>query len=104
MIKEITDKNYGETIAEGKPVVIDFSAEWCGPCRKMAPIVEQMADKYAGQVIVGTCNVDENEELTGQYGIRNIPAIVFIKDGKQVDKLVGAVPASQVESKIQALL
>lgn len=104
MITEITDKNYGELLAQGKPMVIDFSAEWCGPCRKMAPIVEDLAEKYEGQVIVGSCDVDENEDLTGQFGIRNIPAIVFIKDGKQVDKTVGAVPAGQVEDKLKALL
>ena len=104
MALEITDQNYAELTAQGKPMVIDFSAAWCGPCRKMAPIIDDMADKYDGQVVVGTCDVDDNEDLAAQFGVRNIPVVFFVKDGKIVDKLVGAVPASQVEEKIKALL
>lgn len=104
MITQITDANYGEILAQGKPMVIDFSAEWCGPCRKMAPVVEALAEKYQEQVTISSCDVDDNSELTTQYGIRNIPAIIFIKDGQVVDKIIGAVPASQVEEKIQNLL
>ncbi|MBO4593974.1 MAG: thioredoxin [Bacteroidaceae bacterium] len=100
----ITDQNYSALAATGKPMVIDFSAEWCGPCRKMAPLIEELAAKYDGKVIIGSCNVDESEELTAQFGIRNIPAIFFIKDGQTVDKVVGAVPAATVEEKVQALL
>ncbi len=104
MALEITDQNYAELTAQGKPMVIDFSAAWCGPCRKMAPIIDDMADKYDGQVVVGTCDVDDNEDLAAQFGVRNIPVVFFVKDGKIADKLVGAVPASQVEEKIKALL
>lgn len=104
MTIEITTENYNELLAQGKPMVIDFSAEWCGPCRKMAPIVDTMADKYDGQVIVGSCDVDENEELAQQFSIYTIPAIIFIKDGQPVDKSIGAVPANSIEEKIKTLL
>lgn len=104
MALEITEQNYAELAAQGKPMVIDFSAAWCGPCRKMAPVIDDMADKFDGQVLVGTCDVDDNEELAAQFGVRNIPVVFFVKDGKIADKLVGAVPASQVEEKIKALL
>ncbi|MCH5178115.1 MAG: thioredoxin [Prevotellaceae bacterium] len=100
----ITDQNYDNLLAQGKPIVIDFSAEWCGPCRKMAPIVEQLAQEYDGKVIIGSCNVDENEELASKFGVRSIPAIFFVKDGQPIDKIIGAVPASAVEEKVQALL
>ncbi len=104
MAIEITDKNYSEMLAQGKPMVIDFNAPWCGPCRKMTPIIDSMAEKYGDQVIIGACNVDENEELAGKFGVFSIPAIFFIKDGKSVDSTVGAVPASTIEDKIKALL
>ena len=100
----ITEQNYDNLLAQGKPIVIDFSAEWCGPCRKMAPIVEQLAQEYDGKVIIGSCNVDENEELASKFGVRSIPAIFFVKDGQPIDKIIGAVPASTVEEKVQALL
>lgn len=104
MTIEITNENYSELIAQGKPMVIDFSAEWCGPCRKMAPIIDTMAEKYKDQVIVGSCDVDENEDLAQQFSIYTIPAIIFIKDGQPVDKSIGAVPAKDIEEKINALL
>ena len=85
-------------------MVIDFSAEWWGPCRKMAPVIEEFAKKYDGKMIIGSCNVDESEELTAKFGIRNIPAIFFLKEGQIVDKIIGAVTPAAVEEKIQALL
>lgn len=100
----INDQNYEAFLAQGKPMVVDFSAEWCGPCRAMAPVIEDFAKKYDGKVIIGSCNVDENEELTAKFGVRNIPAIFFVKNGEVVDKTIGAVPASTVEEKILALL
>ena len=100
----ITDQNYDALVAQGKPVVVDFSAEWCGPCRKMAPVIDEFAKKYDGKVIIGSCNVDESEELTAKFGVRNIPAIFFVKDGQVVDKVVGAVSPTVVEEKIGALL
>ena len=104
MATSITDQNYDALLAQGKPMVVDFSAEWCGPCRKMAPIIEQLALKYDGKAIIGTCNVDENEDLALKFGVRSIPAIFFVKDGRAVDKIVGAAPVNTVEEKIQALL
>lgn len=100
----INDQNYDAFLAQGKPMVVDFSAEWCGPCRAMAPVIEDFAKKYDGKVIIGSCNVDESEELTAKFGVRNIPAIFFVKNGEVVDKTIGAVPASTVEEKILALL
>ena len=101
---EITDENFAEYEAMGKPMIIDFSATWCGPCKKMAPIVEALAEKYDGQVIVGKCDVDDCVDVTSKFGIRNIPTILFFKDGQVVDKTVGALPVGDIESRLQALL
>ena len=101
---EITDPNFGEYQALNKPMMIDFFAQWCGPCKRMAPIVEDLANKYDGQVIVGKVDVDDSVELSTQFGIRNIPTILFFKNGEVVDKVVGAIPASELESKLQSIL
>ena len=100
----ITDQNFGEYQALNKPMMIDFFAQWCGPCKRMAPIVEDLANKYDGQVIVGKVDVDDSVELSTQFGIRNIPTILFFKNGEVVDKVVGAIPASELESKLQSIL
>lgn len=89
MALTITDANAKELIESGKPVVIDFWAEWCGPCRQIAPSVEELAVQYEGQVIIGKYNVDDDSELSSEFGIRNIPTLLFFKDGKLVDKHVG---------------
>ena len=104
MALEITDANIKELIASGKPVVIDFWAEWCGPCRMVGPVVEELAKEYEGQVIIGKMNVDDNTETPTEYGIRNIPTILFFKDGVVVDKQVGAAQKSALAAKVQALL
>lgn len=104
MALEITDSNFKEYLASGKPVVMDFWAEWCGPCRMVAPIIDQLADEYAGQVNIGKVDVDNNNDVAAEYGIRNIPTILFFKDGQLVDKQVGAVPKDKIEEKIKALL
>ena len=104
MVTEITDNNYEQLLAQNKPLIIDFNAEWCGPCRKMAPILKNLAEQYDGKAIIGSCNVDENEDLPVKFGVMSIPAIFFIKDGKTVDKSIGAVPASTIENKLKALL
>lgn len=101
---EITDQNFAEYAAQNKPMMIDFSAEWCGPCKRMAPIVKALAEKYGEQVIVGQVDVDESTELSAQFGIRNIPTILFFKNGEVVNKTVGAIPATEVEEKLKAIL
>lgn len=101
---EITDSNFEALVAEGKPLVVDFWATWCGPCRMVGPTIEALAEQYAGKVNVGKVNVDENEELPAKFGIRNIPTVLFIKDGQVVDKVVGAAARPVFEEKINALL
>ncbi|MBQ3925347.1 MAG: thioredoxin [Bacteroidaceae bacterium] len=102
---EINDSNYSEVLAQNKPMVLDFWATWCGPCRMVGPVIQQLADQYEGQVIVGKVNIEENaDELVAQFGIRNIPTIVFMKNGEVVDKVVGAAPKPTLEAKLQALL
>ena len=103
MALEIKDSNFEELLASGKPVVVDFWATWCGPCKKIAPDVEALAEEYKDQVIIGKCDVDDNDELTGKFGVRNIPTVLFIKDGEVKDKTVGAVTKAQLEEKIKAL-
>jgi len=104
MALEFTDANIKEAINSGKPVVVDFWAEWCGPCRMVGPIVEELAKEYDGQVIIGKMDVDENVDTPNEFGIRNIPTILFFKDGQLVDKQVGAAPKAALAAKVQGLL
>jgi thioredoxin 1 len=104
MALQLTDGNIKEIINSGKPVVIDFWAEWCGPCRMVGPIVEELAKEYEGKVIIGKMDVDENVDTPQEYGIRNIPTILFFKDGQVVDKQVGATQKAVLAAKIDALL
>lgn len=104
MALQITDSNFREYINSGKPLVLDFWAEWCGPCRMVAPIIDELAEEYKAQVNIGKVDVDDNNEVSTEFGIRNIPTILFFKDGKIVDKQVGALPKAKIEEKIKALL
>ncbi len=104
MAQEITSKNLPELLASGKPVIVDFWAEWCGPCRMIAPVVEELAAEYEGRIVVGKCNVDDASDLATQYAIRNIPTILFFKNGEVVDKQVGAVGKLDLKKKFEALL
>jgi len=104
MALQITDESFNELIAGDKPVVVDFWAEWCGPCRMVGPVIEALAEEYADQAIIGKMNVDENDEIPGEYGIRSIPTILFFKNGKLVDKHVGAVNKNFLEGKLKAIL
>ena len=100
----ITSENF-ETLKNGsQPLVVDFWATWCGPCRMIAPIVEELAKEYDGKIAVGKCDVEENDELAAEYGIRNIPTILFFKEGKLVDKIVGAVSKPKLREKFASLL
>ncbi len=104
MALEITDSNFQEILAEGKPVVMDFWAPWCGPCKMMGPIIDELATEYEGKVIIGKCDVDENGDVAAEYGIRNIPTVLFFKNGELVDKQVGSAPKSAYVAKIEAIL
>ena len=100
----ITNDNFESVMNSGKPVVLDFWATWCGPCKKIAPVIEELAEQYADQVIGGKVDVEENDDISFKYGIRNIPTVLFIKDGQVVDKIVGATAKAAYEEKIKALL
>ena len=104
MALEITDSNFQEILAEGKPVVMDFWAPWCGPCMMVGPIIDELATEYEGKVIIGKCDVDENGDVAAEYGIRNIPTVLFFKNGELVDKQVGSAPKSAYVAKIEAIL
>lgn len=105
MVLEITDANFEELVMKSdKPVLVDFWAEWCGPCRMLTPIVSEMAEEYDGKAIIGKVNVDENPGISAKFGIRSIPTVLFIKNGEIVDKSVGAVPKAQLTSKLDPIL
>ena len=101
---QITNENFTSLKNGNLPLVVDFWATWCGPCRMVAPIISELAEKYDGKIVVGKCDVEENDDLAAEYGIRNIPTILFIKNGEVVDKLVGAVSKAVFEEKFQALV
>ena len=105
MSLELTDANFEEIVTKAdKPVVVDFWAEWCGPCRIVGPIIGEIAEEYNDRAIVGKLDVDNNPEVSAKYSIRNIPTVLFFKDGKVADKQVGAVPKNAFVSKLENLL
>jgi len=104
MALQITDANFEELLNSGKPMVVDFWAEWCGPCRMVAPIIDELSEAYAGRVTIGKMDVDDNNDVVAQFGIRNIPTVLFFKDGKMVDKMVGAASKDKFVEKIESLL
>ena len=104
MALTINNENYEALLADAKPLVIDFWAEWCGPCRMVSPIIEELAEEYADRVNIGKCDVDSCDDITATYRVRNIPTIVFLKGGQQVDKHVGAISKADLKAKIDALL
>ncbi len=105
MVVHVTDQNFEEVVLKSdKPVLVDFWAEWCGPCRMIGPVVEELANKFGEEAIVAKLNVDENPETAVQFGIRSIPTLLFFKQGKVVDKQVGVAPQTVLESKLKAQL
>jgi len=102
MALEITDANFKTTIIDSEKVaIVDFWAEWCGPCRMIGPIVEELSKEYADTAVIGKLNVDNNPEVSTEFGVRSIPTILFFKGGKLVDKQVGVVPKSVLEDKLK---
>jgi thioredoxin 1 len=104
MALELNQNNFDEIIKSEKPVLVDFWAEWCGPCRMVGPIVEELATDYQDKAVVGKVNVDNNSEISMKYGIRNIPTLLIFKNGEVVDKQVGVVPKEVLAGKLDAQL
>ena len=102
MALEFTESNFDELIKTDKPVLVDFWAEWCGPCRLVGPHVEALATEYEGKAVVGKVNVDQHGALAAKYGVRNIPTLIVLKNGEVVDKVVGAVPKDTLAEKLDA--
>ena len=103
MALQLTDSNFKETVLDVNSVaLVDFWAEWCGPCRMIGPVVEELAHEYEGKVVIGKVNVDDNPETAMQYGVRSIPTILFFKNGQLVDKQIGVVPKSVLENKLKS--
>ncbi len=104
MAFQFTDQNVKDTIATGKPVVIDCWATWCGPCVRMSPIIEELAEDFGEKAVIGKYNIDEQSDLTTEYRIMSIPTILLFKDGKLVERLAGSQPKATLQEKINALL
>lgn len=101
----LTDQNFeAEVIKSTSPVLVDFSAEWCGPCKRLAPIIEELAGEFQGKVKVGSVDVDENRESAAKFNIMSVPTMIFFKNGKQVDQMIGLVPKKNLQDKLKALL
>ncbi len=104
MALQFTDATFDEVLSSNEVVVADFWAEWCGPCKMVGPSIEQLAEEYAGKAAIGKIDIEENDDLATKYAIRNIPTVLFFKNGEVVDKMVGAAPKSVFEDKLKALL
>jgi thioredoxin 1 len=105
MALEVNDGNFDEVVIKSdKPVIVDFWAEWCGPCRMIAPIIDEISNAFSGRAVIAKCDVDNSPQVSARFGIRNIPTVLFFKDGKIADKQVGAVPKTNFVNKLNALL
>lgn len=103
MALAINKDNFQQILSSDQPVMIDFWAEWCGPCRMMSPIVDQMATEYQGRAVIAKCDVEENDEITMKYSVRNIPTVIFLKNGELADKQVGACSIEVLKEKLEKL-
>ena len=101
---EITDSNFDKIVNQDKPVLVDFTAEWCGPCKMIAPMIDELAEEYEGKAVIGKLNVDNNQKTSIKFGVRSIPTLLLYKKGEVVDKQVGAVPKSTLTEKIESNL
>ena len=105
MAQEVTDSNFDELVMKSdKPVLVDFWAEWCGPCRMVGPIIDEISNEYSGKALVFKCDVDSNPGVAAKFGIRNIPTVLYFKDGKLADKQVGAVAKNNFVAKLTPLI
>lgn len=104
MAVEINDSNFEELSAKGLLMLVDFGAQWCGPCKAVSPIVDELSDKYGSEAVIGKVDIDESPDLCEKFGIRNIPTILFIRDGEVVDKIVGAVAKEKISERLTALI
>ena len=104
MALQITQENYDEVLSSNKPILLDFWAEWCGPCKLIGPIIDEVSEDFSDTAIVGKINVDDSAELSSKHGIRNIPTLLFIKNGEVVDKHVGAASKKEISDKLNSLM
>lgn len=104
MAVEINDSNFEELSAKGQLMLVDFGAQWCGPCKAVSPIVDELSDKYGSEAVIGKVDIDESPDLCEKFGIRNIPTILFIRNGEVVDKIVGAVAKEKISERLTALI
>ena len=103
-ITEVTPSNFDELLTSDLPVLVDFWAPWCGPCRTVSPIVDELADELAGRVVVAKCNVDENQDIAVKFGVMSIPTLIVFKDGKEASRTVGAMPKPRLKAEIESAL